>query len=137
MTGARVVETLLAVLGAAVVVASRTYPPGAYGVPGPALVPQLLGVSLVLVAVALLRTGEVGATAPFVRHRTAVPLTMALLAVYALLWRVVPHGVLTGLVLLAFLRLTGTRWRSAVIAAALMATTLQLLFERGLGVRFQ
>jgi hypothetical protein len=137
MTGARIVETLLAVLGAAVVIATRTYPSGSHGVPGPALVPQLLGVSLVLVAVALLRTGEAGATAPFVRHKRAVPITMALLAAYALLWRAVPHGVLTGLVLLIFLRLAGTRWRSAMIAAAIMATTLQLLFERGLGVRFQ
>jgi hypothetical protein len=62
---------------------------------------------------------------------------MALLAVYALLWRLVPYGVLTGVVLLAFLRVTGLTWRGAAIAAALMATTLQLLFERGLGVRFE
>ena len=63
---------------------------------------------------------------------------MGLLAAYALLWRAVPHGhgVLTGLVLLAFLRITGLSWRSAGISAVLMATVLQLLFERGLGVRF-
>ena len=46
------------------------------------------------------------------------------------------HGVLTGVVLLAFLRITGVPWRAAGIAAVLMATVLQLLFERGLGVRF-
>jgi hypothetical protein len=44
--------------------------------------------------------------------------------------------VLTGLVLLAFLRLTGLTWRGAAITAVVMATVLQLLFERGLGVRF-
>jgi hypothetical protein len=61
---------------------------------------------------------------------------MALLGAYAFLWRVVPYGVLTAIVLLAFFRLTGLGWRGAAIAAALMASTLQLLFERGLGVRF-
>jgi hypothetical protein len=112
-----------------------TYPPGAQGVPGPALVPRVLGLALLVVSVVLLRSPGPTA-APFFRHHRIVPITMALLAAYALLWRVVPYGVLTGIVLLAFLRLTGLRWRGAIVAAAVMATTLQLLFERGLGVRF-
>ena len=70
------------------------------------------------------------------RVSTSAWAAMALLATYALLWRVVPYGGLTGIVLLAFLRLTGLRWRGAIVAAAVMAITLQLLFERGLGVRF-
>ena len=74
----------------------------------------------------------------WVRHHRAVPATMALLAAYVLLWRVIPngHGVLTGLVLIAFFRITGLSWRPAGVAAVMMATVLQLLFERGLGVRF-
>ena len=73
---------------------------------------------------------------PFARHTLAVPATMALLVVYAAGWRLVPFGVLTAVVLLAFLRLTGTRWAVALVTAAIMAVALQLLFERGLGVRF-
>lgn len=135
MTGPRVVAALLAALGAAVVFATIAYPPGSMGVPGPALVPRVLGVALVVVALLIVRTpGAAGP--PVVRHRAAVPITMGLPGVYALLWRLAPHGALTGLVLLAFLRLTGVRWRGAVVAAAALATTLQLLFERGLGVRF-
>lgn len=99
--------------------------------------PRVLSLALVVVAGALVRAPGSGAPA-WVRHHRAVPLTMLLLAIYAVLWRAVPngHGVLTGLVILAFLRLTEVRWRGAVIASVLMATVLQLLFERGLGVRF-
>jgi hypothetical protein len=137
MTGPRLVADVLALLGVVIVLATTMYPAGSQGVPGPALVPRVLGVALVVVSLLIHRTP--GASAPaWVRHQREVPLTMALLAAYALLWRVVPngHGVLTGLVLLAFLRLTGLTWRGAGITAALMATVLQLLFERGLGVRF-
>lgn len=135
MTGPRVVAVVLTALAAVVLLATLTYPPGSQGVPGPALVPRVLALGLLVTGLLLVRSPGRGAP-PFVRHHRAVPATMALLAAYALLWRVVPYGVLTGLVLLGFLRLTGVRWRGAVIAAALMATTLQLLFERGLGVRF-
>lgn len=136
MSGPRLAALVLAIVGAAVAVATSSYPGGAHGVPGPALVPAVLGLALVVVALIIVRApGAAGP--PFVRHHRAVPLTMALLAAYALLWRVVPYGVLTGVVLLVFLRVTGVAWRGAVIAAAGMAVTLQVLFERGLGVRFQ
>lgn len=135
MTGPRVVAAILLLLAVSILVVTAGYPSGAQGVPGPALVPRVLGVALCVVSLVLLKSPGTGAP-PFVRHRRAVPITMALLATYALSWRVVPYGVLTGVVLLAFLRLTGLRWRGAVIAALVMATTLQLLFERGLGVRF-
>lgn len=135
MTGPRAVAVLLAVLGLLVTLATIGYPAGAQGVPGPALVPRVLGSALVVVALWLVRSPGSGGP-PFARHHVAVPATMALLALYALLWRAMPYGVLTGALLLAFLRMTGTSWRGAVVAALLMAGTLQLLFERGLGVRF-
>lgn len=135
MAGPRLVAVALAVLALAVLAATWQFPGGNQGVPGPAVVPQILGGALLLVAAWLTWQPGTGAP-PLVRNQRTIPLTMALLAAYALLWRVVPYGVLTGLVLLAFLRATGLTWRGAVIAAALMATTLQLLFERGLGVRF-
>jgi hypothetical protein len=135
MTGPRIVAAVLGVIALAILATTWGFPPGSQRVPGPAVVPQLLGAALVVVAAALLRAPGSGAP-PLVRHHRAIPAAMALLAAYALLWRVVPYGVLTGLVLVAFLRITGLGWRGAVIAAALMATTLQVLFERGLGVRF-
>jgi hypothetical protein len=137
MSGPRIVSIVLGVLGAAVVAATMPWPPGNRGVPGPALVPRVLGVALVIVSALIYRTPGTSAPA-WVRHHRAVPITMGVLAAYALLWRAVPngHGVLTGVVLLAFLRITGLPWRGAGVAAVLMATVLQLLFERGLGVRF-
>lgn len=135
MTGPRTAAAALALIGLAVTLATLGYPTGTQGVPGPALVPRLLGIALVVVASLIVRSPG-GAGPPVVRHRLAVPVTMALLVAYALLWRVVPYGVLTGVMLLVFLRLTGVSWRGAVIAAAVMAGTLQALFQRGLGVRF-
>jgi hypothetical protein len=137
MSGPRAVSVALVVLGAAIAVATIPWPPGSQGVPGPALVPRVLAAALVVVGLLIYRTPGTSAPA-WVRNHGAVPATMALLAAYALLWRAIPngHGVLTGLVLVAFLRLTGLPWRAAGVAAALMATALQLLFERGLGVRF-
>ena len=137
MSGPRLVSAALALLGVAILVATVPWPPGSQGVPGPALVPRLLAVALILVSLLIYRAPGTSAPA-WVRHHRAVPATMALLAGYALFWRVIPngHGVLTGIVLLAFLRITGLSWRPAGVASVLMATVLQLLFERGLGVRF-
>ena len=135
MSGPRLVAAGLALLALGILAATWQFPGGSQGVPGPAVVPQILGAGLLAVSAWLLWSPGTGAPA-LVRHHRTIPLTMGVLAVYALLWRVVPYGVLTGVVLLTFLRLTGLSWRGAVVAAALMATTLQLLFERGLGVRF-
>jgi hypothetical protein len=135
MSGPRVVAAALGVLALAILSTAWTFPAGSQGVPGPAVVPQLLGTALLAVSGWLLWSPGSGGPR-LVRHHAAIPLTMALWAVYALLWRTVPYGVLTGVVLLAFLRVTGVGWRGAVVAATLMATTLQVLFERGLGVRF-
>ena len=135
MSGPRIVAAVLGVVAIAILAAAWRFPPGSQGVPGPAVVPAWLGAALLVTAGALLYSPGVGAPSP-VRHHRAIPATMALLAAYALLWRVVPYGVLTAVVLVAFLKITGLGWRGAVITAALMATTLQVLFERGLGVRF-
>jgi hypothetical protein len=135
MNGARLVAAVMAVVAVLIVITTVAWPPGNQGVPGPALVPRLLGVGLLVTALLLVRTP--GTSAPrFARHTVAVPVTMALLIGYAAGWRLVPFGVLTAVVLLAFLRLTGTRWAVAVVSAGVMAVALQLLFERGLGVRF-
>lgn len=137
MSGPRLVADVLAVVGALIVLATLAWPPGSQGVPGPALFPRLLGAALVIVSLLIHRRPGVSAPA-WVRHQREVPLTMGLLALYALVWRAIPngHGVLTALVLLTFLRITGLSWRGAGLTAVLMATALQLLFERGLGVRF-
>lgn len=135
MSGPRVVALTLGAMALAVLATTWGFPPGQQGVPGPALVPRVLGALLLLVAAGLMWAPGTGAPR-IVRHHRAIPAAMALLVAYGLLWRVVPYGVLTAFVLVAFLRLTGLGWRGALIAAAAMATTLQVLFERGLGVRF-
>lgn len=135
MSGPRVVAAVLGAVALAILATTWRFPAGSQGVPGPAVVPQLLGAALLVVSAWLLWAPGTGAPA-LVRNQRVIPLAMMLLVGYALLWRVVPYGVLTGLVLLGFLRLTGLGWRGAFIAATLMATTLQVLFERGLGVRF-
>jgi len=136
MSGPRLVAAVLAVFALAILAATIGYPGGSQGVPGPAVVPRLLGVSLLVIGLLLVRSPGSGAPR-LVRHQVAIAATMAVLVVYVTLWRTVPYGVLTGLALLAFMRLTGLGWRGAIVAAAIMATALQLLFERGLGVRFQ
>ena len=135
MSGPRIVALVLAAIAVAILAASVSWPGGSQGVPGPALVPRVLGVGLLLVALLIVRTPGHGAPAP-VRNQVAVPVTMGLLAVYAVLWHVVPYGVLTAGVLIAYLRTAGLSWRGALVAAVVMATALAVLFERGLGVRF-
>ncbi len=137
MSRPRLAAVVLLLVGLVVVLATMVYPPGTRGVPGPALFPRALGLALVVVAALIVRAPGTSAPA-WVRYHRAVPLTMALLAAYALLWRAIPqgHGVLTAVVLLTYLRLTDLRWRDALIASVLMAVVLQVLFERGLGVRF-
>ena len=134
MTGPRIAALALALLAVVVIALSASFPGGSAGVPGPALVPILLGVALLLVSSWLVRAPGSGPPAP-VRLHTAIPATMALWVVYATLWGVVPYGVLTGVMLLSFLKLTGITWRPAIVAATVMAVTLQTLFEQGLGVR--
>lgn len=135
MSGPRAAALAFLVLAAAVLAVAAGFPPGSQGVPGPALVPRVLGVALAVVALLIVRTPGQSMPRP-VRHHAAVPATMLLLVGYALLWRVVPFGVLTGVVLMIFLRLTGVRLQGAVVAAVLMAAALHTLFVQGLGVRF-
>ena len=135
MSGPRLVAAAMALVACLIVVTTLAWPGGNQGVPGPALVPRLLGVGLLITSLLIARAPGTGAPS-FARHTLAVPATMVLLIVYATGWRLVPFGVLTAVVLLAFLRLTGTRWAVALVTAAIMAVALQLLFERGLGVRF-
>ena len=75
MSGPRIVSIVLAVLGLAILGATMAWPPGSQGVPGPALVPRVLGAALVIVSVLIYRAP--GASAPaWVRHHRAVPATM-------------------------------------------------------------
>jgi hypothetical protein len=61
---------------------------------------------------------------------------MVLVLAYAALWTIVPFALLTGLVLVAFLRVTGVAWVPAVVTAILLGGSLVLVFERVLAVRF-
>lgn len=135
MTGTRVTATVLAALAIAVLLATWGYPPGAHGVPGPALLPRMFGLALLLVALGLLRAPG-RAEVPPVRNGRAIAATMVLVLAYAALWTIVPFALLTGLVLVAFLRVTGVAWVPAVVTAILLGGSLVLVFERVLAVRF-
>jgi hypothetical protein len=134
MQSHRTTAIALLVLGLAVLARTLDYPPGTHGVPGPALVPRLLGTALILVAFGLLRAPT--GTPVAVRQPAAIAVTVALLVAYAALWSVVPFGVLTAAVLLVFLRLTGTAWRGALALALTSGALLHVVLVRVLGVRF-
>ena len=134
MSGHRVVAVALLGLGLAVLAWTLGFPGGTHGVPGPALMPRLLGGALVLAALGLLRT-PAPAGGP-VRHQREIAVTCLLLVVYAALWTVVPFGALTAVILLVFLRMTGASWRGAVLLAGLSGVLLHVVLEQVLAVRF-
>ncbi len=135
MTGTRVIATVLAILAAAVLLATWGYPAGAHGVPGPALLPRMFGLALLLVAIGLLRAPGPAGTVP-VRNGRAIAAAIVLVLAYAALWTVVPFALLTGVVLVAFLRVTGVAWIPALVTAVLLGGSLVFVFERVLAVRF-
>ena len=54
MSGPRLVAVVLGAVALAILIATWSFPPGRQGVPGPALVPQVLGVALLVLAGVLL-----------------------------------------------------------------------------------
>lgn len=134
MSGPRVIALALLAIGLAVVARTFAFPAGVHGVPGPALVPRLLGAALVATALILLRAPVTPHDAA--RQPRAIAVTVVLLVAYAALWSLVPFGVLTAAILLTFLRLTGASWRGALALAVLTGATLQVVLEQVLAVRF-
>ena len=134
VSGTRAIAGVPAILAVAVLLATWRYPAGAYGVPGPALLPRLFGVALLLVALGLLRAPGRDEMAP-VRNQRAIIATIVLVLAYAALGPIVPFALLTGLVLVAFLRVTGVAWVPAVVTAVVLGGSLVLVFERVLAVR--
>ena len=136
MSGTRLTGLVLAAIGLLALTGTVGYPPGAQGVPGPALFPRT--VALLLVACSLWLAWQPDSAAsldvPPGRPR-AIAWTMVLLVLYVGLWEVVPFVPRTALLLLAFLRLLDVSWRGAVVTAVLMATVVFVVFERLLAVR--
>jgi hypothetical protein len=134
MTGSRVAAVGLLGLALWVLAWTVGFPAGMHGVPGPGLMPRLLGGALALVALQLLRT-PTPSPGP-IRQQREIALTCLLLVVYAALWTVVPFGALTAAILLAFLRMTGASWRGAVLLAGMAGVLLHVVLVQVLAVRF-
>lgn len=136
MTGARVTAGALMVLAVAAGLGTLGYPGGAQGVPGPALVPRLVAVALLVTAGWLVARPDAPALHPLTARRArAIAVTCVSLLAYVALWDAVPFVVRTAVALLLFLRLLDIAWRPAAIAAAALSVSVFIVFERFLAIR--
>lgn len=136
MNGARVTTAALMAVAIAAGLGTIGYPAGSQGVPGPALLPRLVAVVLLLAGVWLLVRPVSVALPPLPAGRArAIAWTLAGLIGYAALWNVVPFVVRTAVALLLFLRVLDVAWRPAAITAIALAAAVFVVFERLLAVR--
>lgn len=136
MTGARATSVALMALAIAALLGTLGYPGGAQGVPGPALVPRLVAVALLLTAAWVAARPDALELYPMSSQRArAVVVTAVSLLAYVALWDVVPFVVRTAAALLLYLRLLDIAWRPAAIAAVALAVSVFVVFERFLAIR--
>jgi hypothetical protein len=143
------VSASFAGLALAVLWASRHLPAGIASLPGPGFFPSLL--ALVILGFAIVHALDRGSPAlppatgadpaeignPSPRHdpawRMPVVATLALL-VYLVSWEWVDFLIRTPLLTLVLMRASGSTWRSAALAAALVPLLLYAMFQLGLRV---
>jgi hypothetical protein len=135
MTASRLIAPGLGLIGLLVILGTLGYPSGEYGVPGPALFPRAIGIGLLLVAAGL-ATAPLATIEPLTPgRRQAIVWTMALLALYAASWDLVPFVVRTTVLVLVFLRLLAVSWKAAAITAVSLSVVVFVVFDRLLAVR--
>ena len=137
---------LLAVVGAAVLLDSRGYPPSlAEGAPGPAFFPRLLAVLLIACAAWLaIRAwrgarerigGESGAGAGSRVRRLGLWVAVAWIAAFLLVWPRLGTVLSVPLLVVGLMWLTGERsWRTLVFVPLAFAGFIYLVFMVLLGV---
>ena len=136
MSATRVTGVVLVVLAAAAGLASIGFPAGREGVPGPALFPRLVAVTLALCGAALAWGGDaVEAPAPPAGRPRAILWTAVLLLLYVALWDVVPFVPRTAVFLVAFLLLLAVSWTGTLVTALGLSVVVFVVFERLLAVR--
>jgi hypothetical protein len=104
--------------------------------PGPGFFPRIIGAVTALLAGGLLWTAVRGGAGEDVSigGRRALAITVGMLAVYLLLWGVVPFPIRTIAFVTLFLRLVGERWLRAVVVATVLTAAVTAAFQYGLRV---
>jgi hypothetical protein len=127
------------VLGTYLVISSRAFPSGMGSLPGPGFFPLLLGIFFILFSAMIAREAWSVIPQPSVASVPAsswkLPVVAALLVlVWLLSWGFAPFLLRTPLLVLALMRLSGSTWRSATLAAVLFTGALYAIFQLGLRV---
>ena len=135
MTGTRVIALGLGALGLGVGLSTIGYPPGEYGVPGPALFPRAVAIGLVIVAARLAASPDVDVPPLPPGRARAILWTLAALLLYVAVWDVVPFVPRTALLVVVFLRLLAVSWTATAVTAASLSLVVFFVFERLLAVR--
>ena len=127
------------VLGLALIVSSRAFPPGVGALPGPGFFPLILGFLIAvfagMIAVGARSRRSNAVANPIQTYSWKLP-SLALLAVtaYVAAWEAVPFLVRTPVLVLALMKAAGASWRNSLIAALLISGFLYLAFQLGLRV---
>ncbi|MDZ7638828.1 MAG: tripartite tricarboxylate transporter TctB family protein [Bryobacterales bacterium] len=139
-----VVAAAGAALGLYLVVTSRSFPAGYGSLPGPGFFPFILGI-LILVFSAMIAwearpaapvpAAAPSPSAPFPAASILLPLAALLtIALWLFSWAWMPFLLRTPILVLALMRLSGSTWRAASIAALLFTATVYAIFQLGLRV---
>lgn len=125
---------LFFVFGLYVFAASRRLPAGVGNLPGPALLPAVIGLATMALALVLaaraLRSSKRGALV--LDNRAALAGAFALTFAYIALWGYGTFPLRTAAYLVLLLRLLGERWTRAAAFAAVMTAVVTLGFHFGL-----
>lgn len=126
-------------LGAYLVISSRSFPPGLGSLPGPGFFPLLLGILILLFSAMIAR--EAWSPAPqspgkaAVRQADKLPALAVLMVIaWLLTWDFAPFLLRTPLLVLGLMRTSGSNWRSAALSAILFTAALYAIFQLGLRV---
>lgn len=126
-------------LGAYLAISSRTFPSGLGSLPGPGFFPLLLG-AFILVFSAMIAWESRSAGLPPAPDTSSqnswkLPVFAALLVLAWLLsWDFAPFLLRTPLMVVALMRLSGSTWRGAALAAVVFTGALYAIFQLGLRV---
>jgi putative tricarboxylic transport membrane protein len=132
------VALLFLALGLSLIVSAYQLPSGMGRLPGPGFFPALTGLLIVILAAFLLGVSLRRQAPRFeVHNKTALAVTIGLLAAYLLLWGKLPFAIRTVVLLVVFLRFLGERWRTSVTVAIVLSVAVLLAFQYGLRVDLQ
>jgi putative tricarboxylic transport membrane protein len=129
-----------AALGVLLAIAGWRLPPGLSGVPGPGVFPMLIGTGLLALGIGLAAFSNPGRATYWEQGWTAtttrqVVIILALLALYAALWNMVPFIWRTPVLLAGIYRVVGEPWPRSLMIAVVTTAVLAGVFDGLLRVR--